>query len=247
MEQGDLSRATSLTEAANHRLTEQLDKWTQEKTTVRLTAGGGDGRQMTISIGSVERQFFPPDQRSEGLRWFLGLLAFLHVSVRAEQGVVLLVDEAELHLHYDAQADLISELAQQSRVRSVIYTTHSAGCLPPDLSAVPERTRHILSSLLAKAPEDRTASARILRDALRERIQRIDDERARGSEPATRHGTKVGGSDSRLLERLERQLASESIAEGHRIVHTTARERLMVAALLEAMVALAVAGLLAAR
>lgn len=136
MEQGDLSRATSLTEAANHRLTEQLDKWTQEKTTVRLTAGGGDGRQMTISIGSVERQFFPPDQRSEGLRWFLGLLAFLHVSVRAEQGVVLLVDEAELHLHYDAQADLISELAQQSRVRSVIYTTHSAGCLPPDLSAV---------------------------------------------------------------------------------------------------------------
>lgn len=119
--------------------------------------------------------------------------------------------------------------------------------VPPDLSVIPERTRHILSSLLAKDPEHRVASARILRETLRERIQQLDAERVRGSEPATRHGTRVGGSDSRLLERLERQLASESIAEGHRIVHTTARERLMVAALFAAMVALAVAGLLATR
>jgi predicted ATP-dependent endonuclease of OLD family len=45
----------------------------------------------------------------------------------------LLVDEAESHLHYDAQADLIRVFSQQRSAAKVIYTTHSAGCLPQDL------------------------------------------------------------------------------------------------------------------
>jgi predicted ATP-dependent endonuclease of OLD family len=45
----------------------------------------------------------------------------------------LLVDEADVHLHYDAQADLIQVLESQDEAAKVIYTTHSAGCLPQDL------------------------------------------------------------------------------------------------------------------
>ncbi len=45
----------------------------------------------------------------------------------------MLVDEAETHLHYDAQADLIDVLMRQSVASKVVYTTHSVGCLPPDL------------------------------------------------------------------------------------------------------------------
>jgi len=36
-------------------------------------------------------------------------------------------------LHYDAQADLIQMLSHQQQAAQVIYTTHSAGCLPKDL------------------------------------------------------------------------------------------------------------------
>jgi predicted ATP-dependent endonuclease of OLD family len=48
---------------------------------------------------------------------------------------VLLVDEAESHLHYDAQADLVRVFSRQQTVAKIIYTTHSAGCLPQDLGA----------------------------------------------------------------------------------------------------------------
>lgn len=44
-----------------------------------------------------------------------------------------MIDEAEEHLHYDAQADLTQMLARQEQAAQVIYTTHSAGCLPQDL------------------------------------------------------------------------------------------------------------------
>jgi predicted ATP-dependent endonuclease of OLD family len=46
---------------------------------------------------------------------------------------VLLVDEAETHLHYDAQANLVDTFFSQDVAAQVIYTTHSPGCLPPDL------------------------------------------------------------------------------------------------------------------
>lgn len=47
----------------------------------------------------------------------------------------MLIDEIESRLHYDAQADLIQVLAQQTAVSKVIYTTHSMGCLPEDLGS----------------------------------------------------------------------------------------------------------------
>lgn len=41
--------------------------------------------------------------------------------------------EAETHLHYDAQADLVSVLLKSVYTTQVFYTTHSPGCLPSDL------------------------------------------------------------------------------------------------------------------
>jgi hypothetical protein len=39
----------------------------------------------------------------------------------------------DTHLHYGAQADLVQVLEEQDEAAKVIYTTHSAGCLPRDL------------------------------------------------------------------------------------------------------------------
>jgi predicted ATP-dependent endonuclease of OLD family len=46
---------------------------------------------------------------------------------------ILLIDEIEQRLHYDAQADLIQVLSKQELSKKIIYTTHSAGSLPSDL------------------------------------------------------------------------------------------------------------------
>lgn len=61
----------------------------------------------------------------------MALQAFIQKHGTSE--IVLMIDEAENRLHYDAQADLVYMLTKQSSATSVIYTTHSAGCLPQDL------------------------------------------------------------------------------------------------------------------
>ena len=73
----------------------------------------------------------PIDQRSDGLRWFIALLSFLNQKDSTRP--ILLVDEAESHLSYDSQAQLVEVLETQDVAQKVIYTTHSAGCLPSDL------------------------------------------------------------------------------------------------------------------
>lgn len=71
-------------------------------------------------------------ERSDGLRQYVSLLAFATLE-KTEQPPILLIDEAEAHLHYDAQADLVQMFARQELATKVIYTTHSVGCLPEDL------------------------------------------------------------------------------------------------------------------
>jgi energy-coupling factor transporter ATP-binding protein EcfA2 len=71
-------------------------------------------------------------ERSDGLRTFVALTAFL-ATRGGSVPPILLIDEADTGLHWDAQADLISVLQTSSEVGQIIYTTHSPGCLPPDL------------------------------------------------------------------------------------------------------------------
>jgi predicted ATP-dependent endonuclease of OLD family len=74
------------------------------------------------------------EERSEGLRSFLSLLAFTTRYSR-DQKPILLIDEAEMHLHYAAQAELVEVFTREELAAQIIYTTHSAGCLPDDLGS----------------------------------------------------------------------------------------------------------------
>ncbi len=93
--------------------------------------------QIIFDLDSFKIQIFYSDsfteisQRSEGLKQYIALKAFLNYSQTKKP--ILLIDEAEIHLHYSAQADLITEFEKQELVDSIIYSTHSAGCLPSDL------------------------------------------------------------------------------------------------------------------
>lgn len=91
------------------------------------------GTTLNIQMRDEADRFSTLDERSDGLRQFVALLAFcLHERLKDP---LLLIDEAETHLHYDAQADLVDMLSRQQVARQVIYTTHSIGCLPEDLGS----------------------------------------------------------------------------------------------------------------
>tara|TARA_R110001632_G_scaffold28927_2_gene77030 strand:- start:52915 stop:54834 length:1920 start_codon:yes stop_codon:yes gene_type:complete len=107
-----------------------INSWSQTKIFPR----------MTLDVNSVKLQVISGDEdnyteiveRSDGLKQYISLRAFLALkSIKTKP--ILLIDEAELHLHYSAQADLVTEFEKQNIVNSIIYSTHSAGCLPSDL------------------------------------------------------------------------------------------------------------------
>jgi energy-coupling factor transporter ATP-binding protein EcfA2 len=127
----DVGHLEALLEHGNARLKEEYGRsWSQKHTplTVRLRIDNG---LLHILIPRGATDYISITERSEGLRQFIALRAFVAAKDALEP--VLLIDEAERHLHYDAQADLVEVLTEQTDAPKVIYSTHSAGCLPKDL------------------------------------------------------------------------------------------------------------------
>lgn len=87
-----------------------------------------------IHVSSGTGELMKIDERSEGLRQFVALVALIGGAHR-DIKPILLIDEAERHLHLDAQADLMQILAEQTAAEQVIYTTHSPGCLPENIGS----------------------------------------------------------------------------------------------------------------
>lgn len=130
VEGGEISRRNTLKNRANKKLAAHFSTaWQQSELTVELNVENN-----TLRIGLVEDEVFASvlDERSQGLRTFVALSAFL-AARDSGRPTVLLIDEAENHLHINAQADLVEMFAQQAQAAKVIYTTHSPACLPADL------------------------------------------------------------------------------------------------------------------
>ena len=119
-----------LLESANQTLKDEFSQaWVRRDVVPVLSV---DGTILHILVRTPDHENRAPiDQRSDGLRWFIALLSFLNQKDSTQP--ILLVDEAESHLSYDSQARLIEVLETQDVVQKVMYTTHSAGCLPSDL------------------------------------------------------------------------------------------------------------------
>jgi len=145
---GRTAHIESVFEKANANFkTRFREVWTQSSVYPRLSTPLDGVMRVLISTEQADYSF--PRERSDGLRWFLALHAFL--VARGATEPILLVDEAETHLHYDAQADLIDTLMAQRLASKVVYTTHSVGCLPPDLG----------SGIRAVLPEEGAERSRI--------------------------------------------------------------------------------------
>lgn len=127
----DVGLLDTLTRQANERLAERFRvSWRQSEVTVRFRI---DETTLRLLIESPHEPASRIDERSDGMRAFIALLAYTAVNAVGPTAPVLLIDEAELHLHYAAQADLVQVLTEQTAASQVIYTTHSAACLPEDL------------------------------------------------------------------------------------------------------------------
>lgn len=131
--QDDLTGSARATlDAANAVLRDEFTAWRQRPpVTVSFDRSG---TTLLIHVQSGSGMPMKPRERSEGLRQFVALVA-----LTAGEGhlvpPILLIDEAEMHLHYDAQADLLEVLSKQTTAAQVIYTTHSSACLPEDLGS----------------------------------------------------------------------------------------------------------------
>lgn len=129
---GDIARRDTAITQANTRLDGIFaDAWKQSRLAVRFSI---DGPLLRIVLWEDGDNITVFDERSAGLRMFVALIAFLKVH-GTDRPPVLLIDEAESHLHIDAQADLVNMFVTQEHAIKVIYTTHSPACLPPDLGS----------------------------------------------------------------------------------------------------------------
>lgn len=119
----------------NEQLEERLrGSWKQSNVSVALEEQGGVLNVYPYDADSKTHSRI--EDRSDGFRSFLALLTFTaRHSEDDERRLILAIDEAELHLHYNAQADLVRILTRQTLATQIVYTTHSAGCLPEDLGS----------------------------------------------------------------------------------------------------------------
>jgi predicted ATP-dependent endonuclease of OLD family len=102
--------------------------WNQSKVSIILAKSD---QYLSIHVHNNQQERTALEQRSDGLKQFVALRCF--TAARDSDNLILLIDEAEQHLHYDAQADLVQMFGSQTVAAKVIYTTHSVGCLPEDL------------------------------------------------------------------------------------------------------------------
>lgn len=145
--QGDLTGSVEDTKkAANEELQRRFGAWTQ-KPPVKVSLDTSSTR-LLVHVQSGSGATMKIRERSEGLRQFVALVALTAGEGHAVPPI-LLIDEAERHLHYDAQADLIAVLEEQETAAQVIYTTHSAACLPADLGAGVRVVRGVEDQMLS--------------------------------------------------------------------------------------------------
>lgn len=68
----------------------------------------------------------PLENRSKGFRWFFSFWVWFEAIRKTEETpFILLLDEPGLHLHEDAQEDLLRFMEELSSRYQIIYTTHS--------------------------------------------------------------------------------------------------------------------------
>jgi predicted ATP-dependent endonuclease of OLD family len=128
----DTATARQMLINANEQLGVAFAAWSQERISAEFDHIGS--HVLRIHVRDESGTLSNLAERSDGVKIFVSLLALAARSSQ-DRPLIVLIDELERHLHYDAQADVVQVLTRQDVHKQVIYTTHSAGCLPEDLGS----------------------------------------------------------------------------------------------------------------
>lgn len=99
------------------------ERWKQRRYEVQFRADG----QLFYTFVKDERDpsLIRLEERSKGFQWFFSFdLLFMHESGGTFKNCVLLLDEPGLHLHPDAQRDLLARMEAYAEGNVLIYSTH---------------------------------------------------------------------------------------------------------------------------
>lgn len=99
------------------------ERWKQRRYEVQFRADG----QLFYTFVKDERDpsLIKLEERSKGFQWFFSFdLLFMHESGGTFKNCVLLLDEPGLHLHPDAQRDLLARMEAYAEGNVLIYSTH---------------------------------------------------------------------------------------------------------------------------
>lgn len=109
-------------ETASKRLTSKTSrKWNQRKYKIELRIDGDDFNTYIRDDKSDTLIFL--EERSKGFQWFFSFDLRL-MQEQKSSSYILLLDEPGLHLHPDAQTDLVKTLEEYSTRNTIIYTSH---------------------------------------------------------------------------------------------------------------------------
>lgn len=99
------------------------DRWRQRKYEVEFRA---DGQLFyTFVKDSRDPALIKLEERSQGFQWFFSFdMMFMYESKGTFKGCVILLDEPGLHLHPEAQRDLLKRMEEYARDNTLLYTTH---------------------------------------------------------------------------------------------------------------------------
>lgn len=109
---------------ASATLTNEIsDRWKQRRYEVQFRA---DGQSFyTFVKDEHDPSLIRLEERSKGFQWFFSFdLMLMYESKGTFKGCVILLDEPGLHLHPDAQRDLLIRLEEYAKENTLIYTTH---------------------------------------------------------------------------------------------------------------------------
>lgn len=116
-------RQYDLSDAGKSLTNEIAERWSQRRYEVDFRA---DGQQfMTFVNDERDHGLIPLEDRSKGFKWFFSFdLMLMHETRGTFRNSVVLLDEPGLHLHPEAQRDLLRRLEAYAEGNTLIYTTH---------------------------------------------------------------------------------------------------------------------------
>ncbi len=113
-------------------LTNKLSKhWSQKDFSIECTIDGH--HFMMFILDDRAGGLVPLEERSKGFQWFFSFnMMFMAETNGSYRNAILLLDEPGLHLHAEAQKDLLNRLLAYADSNQLIYTTHLPFMIDPN-------------------------------------------------------------------------------------------------------------------